>query len=31
MNKHEGKFLIENLTDGGSVISCKFPLKRKVI
>ncbi len=31
MNKHEGKFLIENLKEGGSIITCNFPLKRKVI
>ncbi|HPN37636.1 MAG TPA: HAMP domain-containing sensor histidine kinase [Melioribacteraceae bacterium] len=31
MNKHEGKLLIENLSDEGSIITCKFPLKRKVI
>ena len=31
MNKHEGKFLIENLKEGGSIITCNFPLKRKLI
>lgn len=31
MKKHEGKFLIEVFEQGGSIITCKFPLKRKVM
>lgn len=31
INKHEGSFSIENVNEGGSIITCKFPLKRKVI
>jgi len=31
MKKHEGNFIIESFEEGGSVITCRFPLKRKVI
>ena len=30
MNKHEGEFIVQSLEKGGSVISLKFPLRRKL-
>ena len=30
MNKHEGEFVVQSLEKGGSVISLKFPLRRKL-
>ena len=30
MNKHEGEFSVQSLENGGSVISLKFPLRRKI-
>ncbi len=31
MKKHEGKFIVEVFEQGGSIITCRFPLKRKVM
>jgi len=30
MSKHEGEFIVQSLEKGGSVISLKFPLRRKL-